>query len=110
MTKKSRITIFLLTLITVSLLCLMLPIILGIKIETITYSFLALLAVNCILFYLTEKTKNKILQKISFIFSIPLSIIHLIFSLGMPTGVLLFNAYSGGYPFSISGDIRSVPS
>jgi hypothetical protein len=21
-----------------------------------------------------------------------------------------FNAYSGGYPFSISGDIRSVPS
>ena len=23
---------------------------------------------------------------------------------------LLENAYSGGYPFSISGDIRSVPS
>ncbi len=111
MTKKSRITIFLLTLITVSLLCLMLPIILGIKIETITYSFLALLAVNCILFYLTEKTKNKILQKISFIFSIPLSIIHLIFSLGMPTGVLLFNAVilyiiSFGIPFLIMDQIE----
>ena len=24
--------------------------------------------------------------------------------------VLIIGAYSGGYPFSISGDIRSVPS
>ena len=24
--------------------------------------------------------------------------------------IKLLNAYSGGYPFSISGDIRSVPS
>ena len=25
-------------------------------------------------------------------------------------GVMMSDAYSGGYPFSISGDIRSVPS
>lgn len=29
---------------------------------------------------------------------------------GMDKGVDVYIAYSGGYPFSISGDIRSVPS
>lgn len=37
---------------------------------------------------------------------------YLIYNVGNDQSVLskMLNAYSGGYPFSISGDIRSVPS
>ena len=74
--QKTRIIIFLLVLMVVSLICLMLPIILGIKMEVFVYSLLGLIVLGLILSFLAEKTKSKILEKISFIFSIPLSIIH----------------------------------
>ena len=111
--QKTRIIIFLLVLMVVSLICLMLPIILGIKMEVFVYSLLGLIVLGLILSFLAEKTKSKILQKISFIFSIPLSIIHLILSLGIPTGVLLFNAVilfivSFGIPFLIMNQIETL--
>lgn len=111
--QKPRIIIFLLVLMVVSLICLMLPIILGIKMEVFVYSLLGLIVLGLILSFLAEKTKSKILEKISFIFSIPLSIIHLILSLGIPTGVLLFNAVilfivSFGIPFLIMNQIETL--
>ena len=113
MEQKPRIIIILLTLMVVSFICLMLPIILGIRMEVFVYFLLGLIALGLILSYLAEKTKNKILQKMSFIFSIPLSIIHLILSLGIPTGVLLFNAVilfivSFGIPLLIMNQIETL--
>ena len=112
MEQKTRIIIFLLTLMVVSLTCLMLPIILNIKINVFAYSLLGLIILGFISSYFAKKTGNYILQKISFIFSIPLSIIHLILSLGIPTGVLLFNifilfAVSFGIPFLIMNQIET---
>jgi hypothetical protein len=112
MEQKTRIIIFLLTLMVVSLTCLMLPIILNIKIDVFAYSLLGLIILGFISSYFAKKTGNNILQKISFIFSIPLSIIHLILSLGIPTGVLLFNifilfAVSFGIPFLIMNQIET---
>ena len=57
--QKTRIIILLLVLMAISLICLMLPIILGIKMEVFVYSFLGLIALGLILSYLAEKTKNR---------------------------------------------------
>ncbi len=90
--EETKIVLILLVLVLISLVITMLPIIINIKIEVILYYIFGLMTLSMILSYLTEKSKSKILQKISFIFSIPISIIHLILSLGIPTCVLLFNA------------------
>lgn len=55
--QKTRIIIFLLVLMVVSLICLMLPIILGIKMEVFVYSLLGLIVLGLILSFLAEKTK-----------------------------------------------------
>lgn len=55
--QKTRIIILLLVLMAISLICLMLPIILGIKMEVFVYSFLGLIALGLILSYLAEKLK-----------------------------------------------------
>jgi hypothetical protein len=60
--QKTRIIIILLVLMVVSLICLMLPIILGIKMEVFVYSLLGLIALGLIFSYLVSVYKLPFFQ------------------------------------------------
>lgn len=100
-------------LIVASFICLTIPVIFDVNPLYLVLSITGYVALCLLLSYFVEKTNNKILNKIVIITAYPMALILFILRLGVPTLILIFNAFilfltTFGIPFLIMHEIEFI--
>jgi hypothetical protein len=111
--ENAKIILIVLILMTIGVLCSILPVFFNMKIGIIIIYFFGYIMLSMIILYIAKKYKNKLLKRIATIFSASLAVIHLILSLILPTAVLLFNTFilviiTFGIPFILMNQIEII--